>query len=98
VVALLDGELHGYALVRRVEELSDGAVRMGPGSLYGSINRLVEQGLLIETTGRVGRAENGRRRFFALSPAGRAVALDELGRLPLLVHRVTRHLPGPASA
>ena len=42
VFALLDGELHGYALMRRVDELSDGSVRMGPGTLYGTLNRLVE--------------------------------------------------------
>ncbi|HUQ40724.1 MAG TPA: helix-turn-helix transcriptional regulator, partial [Acidimicrobiales bacterium] len=52
VLALLDGELHGYALMRRVEELSDGAVRMGPGTLYGTLNRLVEDGLIEETTER----------------------------------------------
>src|SRR5512132_2512371 len=52
VLALLDGELHGYALMRRVEELSDGAVRMGPGTLYGTINRLVDTGLIVQTTNR----------------------------------------------
>src|SRR6187431_1530115 len=44
VLALLDGELHGYALMRRVDELSDGRVRMGPGTLYGTLNRLVADG------------------------------------------------------
>lgn len=91
VLALLDGEMHGYALMRRVEELSDGAVRMGPGTLYGTINRLVKDGLLVETTDRFARDEAERRRYYDLTSAGRTVAVDELERLRSLVHRVGRH-------
>lgn len=98
LLALLDGELHGYALMRRVEELSDGAVRMGPGTLYGTINRLVDDGLLEETTDRIERDESERRRYYELTGAGRGVALDELERLRSLVHKIGRHLPGPAPA
>ena len=98
VLALLDGELHGYALMRRVAELSDGAVRMGPGTLYGTLNRLVEDGLIEETTDRIPREDNERRRYYQLSASGRAIAVDELARLQALVHRIARHLPGPASA
>jgi DNA-binding PadR family transcriptional regulator len=96
-LALLDGELHGYALMRRVEELSDGAVKMGPGTLYGTLNRLVTDGLIEETTDRIGRDENERRRYYQLTGNGRAVALDELARLQSLVHRITQHLPGWAT-
>lgn len=98
VLALLDGELHGYALMRRVAELSDGAVRMGPGTLYGTLNRLLEDGLIEETTDRVSRDESERRRYYQLSASGRAVALGELARLQGLVHRIATHLPGPATA
>ena len=62
VLALLDGELHGYALMRRVEELSDGAVRMGPGTLYGTINRLLDTGLIE----RIDAVERSRVRRSAL--------------------------------
>jgi DNA-binding PadR family transcriptional regulator len=98
VLALLDGELHGYALMRRVEELSGGAVRMGPGTLYGTLNRLVEGGLIEETTDRSPRTDNERRRYYDLTPDGRAVAIDELTRLQTLVHRTSGHLPGAAPA
>lgn len=98
VLALLDGESHGYALMRRVEELSDGAVRMGPGTLYGTINRLVADGLIVETTARTARDESERRRYYELTAGGRTVALDELARLRSLVHKIGRHLPGIASA
>jgi DNA-binding PadR family transcriptional regulator len=97
-LALLDGEMHGYALMRRVEEMSDGAVRMGPGTLYGSLNRLLEAGLVEETTG--DRAQDGseRRRYYQLTATGRAVALDEVRRLAALVRHTRQHLPGPATA
>ena len=91
VLALLEGEQHGYALMQRVAELSDGAWRMGPGTLYGTLNRLVGDGLIEET--RVDQEGDGRRRYYALTPSGRAVATEELRRLQSLVHRVARHLP-----
>jgi len=98
VLALLDGELHGYALMGRVAELSDGAVRMGPGTLYGTLSRLVDDGLIEETTDLVARDDGERRRYYRLTPDGRAVALDELARLQNMVHRIARHLPGQATA
>jgi DNA-binding PadR family transcriptional regulator len=96
LLALLDGEQHGYALIRTVEEQSDGSVRMGPGTLYGTLQRLVEQGLIEETTDRETR-EGERRRYYELTGAGRALALDELARLRSLVERFGRHA-GPATA
>ena len=98
VLALLDGELHGYALMGKVAELSDGAVRMGPGTLYGTISRLVDDGLIIETTDRIDRDDNERRRYYELTANGRAVAVAELARLQSLVHRIAKHLPRPATA
>jgi len=93
VLALLGGELHGYALMQRVSELSDGSVRMGPGTLYGTLNRLRDDRLIVETTDRIERGEGERRRYYELSSDGRAVALDELARLQALVHRIAAHLP-----
>lgn len=99
-LALLDGELHGYALMRRVEELSEGAVRMGPGTLYGTINRLLEAGLVEETTDRRTGTDDApeRRRYYELTATGRAVALDEVRRLAALVRRTAKHLPRSATA
>lgn len=98
VLALLGGELHGYAVMTRVAELSDGSVRMGPGTLYGTLNRLVADGLIEETTDRVARDDNERRRYYQLTAAGRTVATAEVVRLQNLVHRVVEHLPGGAIA
>ena len=96
VLALLDGEQHGYAIMRNVETMSDGAVKMGPGTLYGTLNRLVEDGLIIETTSRVTRDGDERRRYYQLTGEGRRVALEEVARLQALVRRVAVHLPGAA--
>jgi DNA-binding PadR family transcriptional regulator len=96
-LALLGGEQHGYALMQRVGELSDGAVRMGPGTLYGTLNRLLADGLIVETTDRMPRHDGERRRYYELTPDGRAVALDELSRMRSLVDRVQRDVAGGAS-
>jgi DNA-binding PadR family transcriptional regulator len=98
VLALLAGELHGYALMRRVQELSDGAVKMGPGTLYGTLNRLVDDGLIVETTDRTTRSESERRRYYELTASGRTVALEELDRMKALVRRVSGRLAGGAQA
>jgi DNA-binding PadR family transcriptional regulator len=98
VLALLAGEQHGYALMRRVQELSNGAVRMGPGTLYGTLNRLVDDGLIVETTDRTTRGESERRRYYELTALGRTVALEELDRIKTLVRRVSDPLAGGAQA
>jgi DNA-binding PadR family transcriptional regulator len=98
VLALLDGELHGYGLMGRVAELSDGAVRMGPGTLYGTLNRLVADGLIVETTYQVPRDDNERRRYYELTATGRTVALTELNRLQTLLRRVQKGGAGGALA
>jgi DNA-binding PadR family transcriptional regulator len=82
VLALLGGEQHGYALMQDVEELSDGSVKMGPGTLYGTLNRLVTEGLIEETR------QDDRRRFYKLTAEGERVAAAELTRLKTLVKRV----------
>jgi len=88
VLALLHGESHGYALMRRVEELSDGAVRMGPGTLYGTLNRLLADGLIVETTDDRPRDDSERRRYYRLTAEGERVATSELARLRTLVNRL----------
>ena len=88
VLALLNGESHGYALMRRVEELSDGAVRMGPGTLYGTLNRLLADGLIVETTDDRSGEDSERRRYYRLTSEGEQVAASELARLRTLVTRL----------
>ena len=93
LLALLDGENHGYALMRLVDEQSQGAVHMGPGTLYGTLNRLLTDGLIVETTDDSDRSGNERRRYYRLTQNGERVARAELERLRTLVHRF-RTIPG----
>jgi DNA-binding PadR family transcriptional regulator len=82
------GEKHGYAIMRDVETLSDGAVRMGPGTLYGSIKRMLADGLIEETTERPDPdLDDQRRRYYRLSGIGQKVCELELGRLEALIRR-----------
>ena len=82
LVALKDGEKHGYAIMRDVEELSDGAVRMGPGTLYGSIKRMVADGLVEETAERPDpELDDQRRRYYRLTGLGERVGALEVQRL-----------------
>ena len=92
LVALLEGEQHGYGLMKSVETLSDGAVRLGPGTLYGGIKRLLEQGLVEESGERPDPAlDDERRRYYRLSDAGHAVVAHELRKLDRLLSAGRRH-------
>lgn len=94
VVALADGEKHGYAILRDVTELSGGAVRMGSGTLYGSIKRMLDQGLIEETEERPDPSlDDQRRRYYRLTELGQRVGAAEHQRLATLVDTATkRHL------
>lgn len=98
VLVLLAGEQHGYGIMRSVTELSGGAVKMGPGTLYGTLNKLVEDGLIVETTDRKDRPVGERRRYYELTGEGRSIAGAELSRLRTLVQRLGPQLPGGAPA
>jgi DNA-binding PadR family transcriptional regulator len=86
VVALADGEKHGYAIMRDVAELSGGAVRMGSGTLYGSIKRMLDQGLIEEADERPDPTlDDQRRRYYRLTALGHRVGAAEHRRLLSLV-------------
>ena len=94
LLALLEGDNHGYALMRRVDELTDGAVRMGPGTLYGTLNRLLKDRLITEVTAEVAGDEKERRRYYRLTASGEKVAQAELTRLKNLVSRLNARRVG----
>src|SRR5262249_15477924 len=79
LVALADGEIHGYAIMKTVEDLTGGAVRLSTGTLYGIIKRLLSDGLIRESSG-AAKGED-RRRSSALTAFGRDVARAEAARL-----------------
>jgi DNA-binding PadR family transcriptional regulator len=84
LIALGEGERHGYAIMQDVAARTGGRVQMSPGTLYGSIKRMLAEGLIEElTTGAAGADE--RRRFYRNTKFGRAVASAEAGRLTALL-------------
>lgn len=90
IVALADGEKHGYAILRDVAALSDGAVRMGSGTLYGSIKRMLDQGLIEEADERPDPTlDDQRRRYYRLTELGSRVGAAEHRRLSALLSAAT---------
>jgi len=86
LIAMGPKELHGYAIMTEIARITDGSVRLGPGTLYTSIKRLLESGLIEEATERPDpELDDQRRRYYRLTPAGRAVAMAEVQRLRALV-------------
>ncbi|HJR59242.1 MAG TPA: PadR family transcriptional regulator [Vicinamibacterales bacterium] len=84
LIALGEGERHGYSIMQEVADRTSGRVRMSPGTLYGSIKRMLADGLIEElTTGTAGADE--RRRFYRLTKFGRRVAAAEADRLSSLL-------------
>ncbi len=90
LLALADEELHGYAIMRHVEAQTGGRVRLGPGTLYSSIQALLEEGLIEEVERGSGvEAAHERRRSYRLTTSGRKLARGEAERLADLL-RVAR--------
>ena len=86
LLALSEGEKHGYAIMREVERSADGLVRMGPGTLYGTLKRTMAAGLVVESDERPDpQLDDERRRYYRLTPFGRSVAAAEAERLERLV-------------
>ena len=99
LLALGDEERHGYAVMRRVEELTDGAVTMGPGTLYGSIKRMLDDGLIEETAERPDpELDDERRRYYRVTATGARARATEIARMETLLRNSTRALPGLGAA
>ncbi len=86
MLALADGEKHGYAIMREVERTTEGRMKLGPGTLYGGIKRLLKADLIAEKDERPDPAlDDSRRRYYELTSFGRRVLAAEIERLDYLV-------------
>jgi DNA-binding PadR family transcriptional regulator len=96
LLSLADEELHGYGIMRQVEQQTNGRVRLGPGTLYSSIQALVEEGLIEEVERSPEPAGGERRRYYRLTSSGRKLARSEAERLAdvLRVARAKKILRG----
>jgi DNA-binding PadR family transcriptional regulator len=81
LLSLADGEKHGYAILKEVEQRTDGAVRLSTGTLYGIVKRLLADGMIRESAA----GSDERRIAYRLTAFGRKVALAEAERLRSLV-------------
>lgn len=101
LLALADEERHGYAIIQDVEARTGGELRLSAGTLYRSIARMVEQGLIAEVTNKKRSIhDDERRRYYRLTPFGTDVARAELRRLSQLVRlaRARGVTPAPETA
>ncbi|HUQ83865.1 MAG TPA: PadR family transcriptional regulator [Gemmatimonadaceae bacterium] len=86
LLALADDERHGYAIKREVAERTNGDVQLGPGTLYGSIKRMLASGLIVESEERPDpELDDERRRYYRITTLGRQVAVAEARRMERLV-------------
>jgi DNA-binding PadR family transcriptional regulator len=91
LLALADGERHGYGIMREVEGRTGGETRLGPGTLYGSIKRMLADGLIEESDERPDpEMDDQRRRYYRITDFGRRVAGAEAQRLAGLVSTARR--------
>jgi DNA-binding PadR family transcriptional regulator len=86
LLALADGDKHGYAIIKEVSRRTDGDVQLGAGTLYALIKRLLADDLIVETDERPDPAlDDERRRYYRLTRFGRDVAIAEVRRLESIV-------------
>jgi DNA-binding PadR family transcriptional regulator len=86
LLALADGEKHGYGIMLEVRATTRGQLVLGPGTLYGTIKRLLQAGLIVESAEREDPGINSeRRRYYRITPQGRVAAKAEAERLQALV-------------
>jgi len=99
LMAVTDEDRHGYAVIQDVMARTDGELRLSAGTLYRSIQRMLEQGLIVEARKRPAPAlDDERRRYYSITPFGTAVARAEMRRLTQLVRLARARGLTPESA
>jgi DNA-binding PadR family transcriptional regulator len=96
LLALASDDLHGYAIMQEVARQSDGRYKLGPGTLYDNLQRLMDQ-RLVQEAGRRASDEDSRRRYYKLTTLGRGVLSAEINRLEDVIRFARIHLQ-PAKA
>lgn len=79
ILLALSEPLHGYGVMQKIEQLSEGTVRVGPGTLYGAFTTLEKDGLIVKV------GEQERRKSYTLTPRGRSVLREHLRRTAILL-------------
>lgn len=101
LLALSDGETHGYGIMREITERTGGELKVGPGSLYFTLNKLLDAGMIAESSDRPDpELDDARRKYYRLTESGLAVLESELVAMSEIVDlaRAKRLLRGPSPA
>jgi len=99
LLCLGEGERHGYALKREIARRTGGKLQLGPGVLYGTINKLLESGLIEESDARPDpHLDDERRRYYRITPLGRKAARAEAARMRDLVDLAAARFGAPKHA
>jgi DNA-binding PadR family transcriptional regulator len=99
LLCLGEGERHGYALKREISARTGGKLKLGPGVLYGSINKMLELGLIEESEDRPDpHLDDERRRYYRITAYGRKAAQAEAARMRELVHLAAERFGAPKHA
>lgn len=91
LAALAGGELHGYGIMQEVARQSEGRYKLGPGTLYDNLQKLLEQGI-VEEGGRRAKEDDPRRRYYRLNRFGAGLLTAEMGRLEVLFRHAKTQL------
>ena len=91
LLALTGGDMHGYAIMQDVLRQSEGVYKLGPGTLYDNLQKLVRQGMVKELGAKSGD-EDSRRRYYRLTPLGSGVLAAEISRLESVVRDARLHM------
>jgi len=92
LLALAGDDLHGYGIMLEVARQSEGAYKLGPGTLYDNLQRLMDQDLVHQVAKKPGENDDPRRRYYRLTSTGRKVLSAEISRLEGVVRQARLHL------
>jgi DNA-binding PadR family transcriptional regulator len=92
LLALAGENLHGYGIMQEIARQSEGMYKIGPGTLYDNLKKLLNQGLVEEAAGRPAAKEEPRRRYYRLKALGRGVLSAEVERLESVLREARTHL------
>lgn len=92
LLTLVSEDRHGYGIMQEVARRSAGQYKLGPGTLYDNLQKMVDQNLLAEASARTS-GDDPRRRYYRLTGFGRKVLAAEVARLEAIVREARRHLP-----
>lgn len=91
LLALAGGDQHGYGIIKEVARQSEGQYKLGPGTLYDNLQKLMDRGLVKETSGR-SKNEDRPRRYYQLTQFGRRVLSADVARLKSVLREAKLHL------